>query len=77
MRWMPDQVRHDGRKILLKEHRMAHNCEHCAFRARAEAKPDSFLARLWRWHTRWCPGWKAYQKSLAAAGVHPEGGNHE
>jgi hypothetical protein len=23
------------------------------------------MARLWRWHTGWCPGWKAYQKHLA------------
>jgi hypothetical protein len=23
------------------------------------------MARLWRWHTGWCPGWKKYQKALA------------
>jgi hypothetical protein len=23
------------------------------------------MARLWRWHTGWCPGWKAYQAHLA------------
>jgi hypothetical protein len=22
------------------------------------------LGRLWRWHTNFCPGWKAYMKSL-------------
>ena len=32
----------------------------------AEANPDTLLARLWRWHTGWCPGWKAYQKELEA-----------
>jgi hypothetical protein len=37
-------------------------------RKKAEAKPKSLLARLWRWHTSWCPGWKAYQKSLATKG---------
>lgn len=42
-----------------------HKCADCAFRRRAEAKPKSLIARLWRWHTRWCPGWKAYQASLA------------
>ncbi len=42
-----------------------HRCENCPIRKKAEAKPNSLLARLWRWHTRWCPGWKAYQKSLA------------
>jgi hypothetical protein len=40
-------------------------CETCTMRLKAEAKPKSFLARLWRWHTRWCPGWKAYQEHLA------------
>jgi hypothetical protein len=39
-------------------------CENCGFRRRAEARPESFLARLWRWHTRFCPGWKAYQRWL-------------
>jgi len=41
------------------------SCENCPIRRRAEARPNSLMARLWRWHTNWCPGWKAYQKSLA------------
>jgi hypothetical protein len=41
------------------------HCESCAFRRRAEQRPRSLLARLWRWHTRWCPGWKSYQRELA------------
>jgi len=41
-------------------------CEVCKLRLKAEAKPRSLLARLWRWHTTWCPGWKKYQASLAA-----------
>lgn len=40
-------------------------CENCAFRKKAEQKPNSILARLWRWHTKWCPGWKEYQRQLA------------
>lgn len=40
-------------------------CEDCPLRKKAEAQPKSLFARLWRWHTSWCPGWKAYQKSLA------------
>ncbi len=40
-------------------------CETCGLRRRAEEKPNSFLARLWRWHTGWCPGWKKYQRHLA------------
>jgi hypothetical protein len=44
---------------------MESRCETCDLRQRAESKPKSFLSRLWRWHTTWCPGWKAYQAELA------------
>jgi hypothetical protein len=40
-------------------------CENCPIRRYAERKPDSIIARIWRWHTGWCPGWRAYQASLA------------
>lgn len=43
-------------------------CEDCGLRRRAEQNPKSFMARLWRWHTRWCPGWKKYQQHLAEQG---------
>ena len=43
-----------------------HNCADCAWRKKSEEKPKSFMARLWRWHTKICPGWKSYQKALAA-----------
>jgi hypothetical protein len=48
-------------------------CETCPMRLKAEAKPKSLMARLWRWHTTWCPGWKAYQEHLAQqnAGASP------
>jgi len=39
-------------------------CESCGFRGRYEKYPRSFLGRLWRWHTKFCPGWKMYIKSL-------------
>ncbi len=39
-------------------------CEQCAFRARYDRNPRSFLGRLWRWHANWCPGWKGYMNSL-------------
>lgn len=42
-----------------------HSCESCYFRRYSERKPHSIVARLWRWHTKWCPGWKAYQRDLA------------
>ena len=40
------------------------NCGDCPLRKKAEARPKSILGRLWRWHTGWCPGWKAYQQQL-------------
>jgi hypothetical protein len=40
-------------------------CETCPMRKKAEANPKTLMARLWRWHTSWCPGWKAYQVQLA------------
>lgn len=43
-------------------------CATCGMRLRAEEKPKSLIARLWRWHTTWCPGWKAYQRELAEQG---------
>ena len=44
-------------------------CENCALRKRAEENPKSLIARLWLWHTKWCPGWKAYQQYLAEQGA--------
>jgi len=41
-----------------------HKCADCAMRTKAEANPNKLSSRLWRWHTSWCPGWKAYQRSL-------------
>ena len=41
------------------------NCENCAFRAKYDNAPKSFLGRLWRWHAGWCPGWKSYMQSLS------------
>lgn len=39
-------------------------CETCPMRIHAEQYPNTLKARLWRWHTKFCPGWKKYQKSL-------------
>lgn len=44
---------------------MKSRCETCSMRKRAEKNPKSILSKIWRWHTGWCPGWKAYQKELA------------
>jgi hypothetical protein len=45
------------------------SCHTCGLRARSEAKPKSLISRLWRWHTKWCPGWKAYVKELQSKGL--------
>ncbi len=39
-------------------------CAECAFRAKYDNNPTSFLGRLWRWHINFCPGWKGYMNSL-------------
>lgn len=49
-----------------------YRCARCPFRSHAERKPATLFARLWRWHTRWCPGWKSYQRSLAEHAEHPQ-----
>ncbi len=41
------------------------SCANCEWRRKSEENPKSFMSRLWRWHSTWCPGWKAYQKALA------------
>lgn len=41
-----------------------HWCENCRFQAYAERKPKSIIAWLWRWHAKWCPVWKGYQRRL-------------
>ena len=39
-------------------------CATCAWRAKYDERPKSFVGRLWRWHANFCPGWKAFMKSL-------------
>ena len=43
------------------------NCEKCRLRARYDKHPRSLLGRIWKWHIGWCPGWKAYLKSIPDA----------
>ncbi len=39
-------------------------CESCELRKKYDEKPKSFRGRFWKFHTRFCPGWKAYLNSL-------------
>lgn len=43
-------------------------CADCAFRKKAEARPRSFIGILWKLHTYFCPGWKAYKRYLERGG---------
>lgn len=42
----------------------ASGCATCGLRTKYDENPRSLLARLWKWHTRWCPGWRGYLASL-------------
>ena len=44
-----------------------HNCDKCGLRARYDNNPRSWLGRIWRWHIKFCPGWKSYYGSLPEA----------
>lgn len=52
---------HEGQPIAKPA-----SCATCKLRARYDKNPRSLLGRFWRWHTRWCPGWKAYLAGLPA-----------
>ena len=41
-------------------------CNDCPMRTKYDQKPKSLAGRFWRWHINFCPGWKAYMKSLSA-----------
>lgn len=41
-------------------------CGACRLRAKYDKNPGSVLGRVWKWHTRWCPGWKKHVGSLAS-----------
>lgn len=43
---------------------MASDCNHCPLKAKYDKNPASFIARFWRWHIRFCPGWKGYFTAL-------------
>ncbi len=53
---------------MNEDSKITAKCADCPLRKRAEKNPNGLLYRLWKWHTKWCPGWKAYQKELAEQG---------
>ncbi len=44
-----------------------HTCANCPMRAKYDAKPKSLAGRFWRFHIKFCPGWKKYFSSLPLA----------
>jgi hypothetical protein len=54
-------------EIKVKRNPEEMRCATCSIRQRAEANPNAIMARIWKWHTGWCPGWRAYQNALAEA----------
>lgn len=55
---------------MADEQAKPHPCEICELRKQAEANPGTWKARIWRWHTKICPGWRSYQRYLAAQTKH-------
>lgn len=49
---------------MSEANKKVYGCETCGWRMIAEQKPNSWKGRLWRWHTKICPGWKAYQRAV-------------
>ena len=42
-----------------------HSCNQCSIKAQHDTDPNSFLGRIWKWHIKYCPGWKKYITSLS------------
>ena len=40
-------------------------CASCPMRARYDRNPKSLMGRMWRWHIKFCPGWKSYMRGLS------------
>jgi hypothetical protein len=45
------------------------HCVNCPVCNSARKNPQSLFSRIVRWHQRWCPGYKSYQRWLKE---HPE-----
>lgn len=51
-------------RIIMNEKPKQKPCETCSMRAKYDTNPGSFVGRFWRWHIKFCPGWRGYMKSL-------------
>lgn len=39
-------------------------CANCSMRKNYDNNPKSLKGRFWKWHIKFCPGWKAYLRAL-------------
>lgn len=53
-----------GQVKIYKLRKQPIPCETCKLRAKYDKNPKSLLGRFWRWHIKFCPGWKAFFGSL-------------
>lgn len=53
-----------GKEEVTMEKASKIKCPECPMKARYDRDPKSLLSRIWKWHTKWCPGWKSYLASL-------------
>lgn len=41
------------------------SCENCKMKAKYDVNPKSLIGRFWRWHIKFCPGWKKYMNEVS------------
>jgi len=50
----------------------ATGCAKCLeMQQRYQQNPRSLLLRVWKWHTTWCPGWRAVREAERKAAATP------
>lgn len=59
----------------MEQSRPTYNCDTCPIRAYAEEYPETFKARMWQFHTLFCPMWNSYQQMTGEKPVNPEPAN--
>ena len=52
-------------------------CDNCPFCNYARSHPETFVAKVYEWHGKWCPAWKAQkeiEEARAPEGARPDAG---
>lgn len=61
-----DETTTTGDTEVSEKAQKTYACATCEMRAKAEENPTAFMSRLWKFHTKFCPGWKEYQAYLVS-----------